>query len=221
MVPKPTSMKSSSNWLLLFFILLTSCATDYKCIPPGMFNQHINFQTKSEDSLKVFFCQNILESSGNKHLIRWAERHNYSVIGIKVINNSGKFRKGFQLQYYIENKRLIPVSNIWFAKKARQKMSAAPFIAIPFIILEEAIFPKSDYPKDENGFDLYPELNKSITSSVVESDSKKRKQANALFLADLKKLDLSYKILPSGFPVYGIVIFEHNVPLLDLKIRIK
>lgn len=100
-------------------------------------------------------------------------------------------------------------------------MSAAPFIAIPFIILEEAIFPKSDYPKDENGFDLYPELNKSITSSVVESDSKKRKQANALFLADLKKLDLSYKILPSGFPVYGIVIFEHNVPLLDLKIRIK
>ena len=206
---------------LSLVLLLTTCAVDYRTIPPVICNETIILKENSEDSIKYRFFKDVLVSSGNKHLIRWARRHNYKAIGVEVTNLSGKFRKGFQLKYYEKEKRIIPVNNIWFAKKARQKMSGAPFIAIPFIILEEAIFPYSGYPTDANGFALYPEYNSSITCSVVESDKKRRKRANAKLLNDLKDLDLSYRVLPAGRPVYGIVIFNQNVSPEKLKVNIE
>ena len=201
--------------------MLTSCAVDYKAIPPVEYNETLILKENSEDSIKFKFFNDVLVSSGNKHLVRWARRHHYQAIGVEVTNMSGKFRKGFQLKYYNKEKRIIPVNNIWFAKKARQKMSGAPFIAIPFIILEEAIFSHDDYPKDANGFALYPEYNTSITCSVVESDKKRRKRANAKLLNDLKELDLSYRVLPAGKPVYGIVIFNQDVSPEKLNVNIE
>ena len=216
------SMKTLSPILkLLLVLLLTSCAVDYKVIPDVSCNASTGIRINSEDSIKFRFFNDVLASSGNKHLIRWAKRHNYQAIGLEVTNLSGKFRKGFQLKYYADEKRIVPVNNIWFAKKARQKMSGAPFIAIPFIILEEAIFSHDDYPKDANGFEFYPEYNSSITCSVVESDKKRRQRANAKLLADLKELDLSYRVLSAGKPVYGIVIFENNTTPEGLTIRIQ
>ena len=214
-------MKKFSTYLFPVLIFaITSCAVDYKYIPPVTTCQAAGFQVNLQDSIKYGFFKDVLECSGNKHLIRWAKRHNYQIIGMEVVNMSGKFRKGFQLHYFNGNEQLTTVNSGWFANKARQKMSGAPFLAIPFIILEEAIFPHNDYPKDANGFVLYPEYNQSITCSVVENDKKRRKHANAELLSDLRKHDFSYKVLPTGKSIYGIVIFNQPVSLDSLSVEI-
>ena len=182
-----------------------------------MLNESCSFQKNNRDSIKYRFYNGILKSSGNKHLIRWANRHHYHAFGVEIVNLSGDFRKGFQLKFYINQNRLIPVNNQWFAKKARQKMSAAPFIAIPFFVAESAIF-HSDPPRGSDGFEIDPDYNTSITGKVVEADNKRRKHANAKFLNDLKELDLSYKVVPTGKPVYGIVIFKEEFSIDKLTV---
>ena len=97
----------STIFKLLLVLLLTSCAVDYKVIPDVSCNASTDVRLNSEDSIKFKFFNDVLASSGNKHLIRWAKRNNYQAIGLEVTNLSGKFRKGFQLKYYDKRNELF------------------------------------------------------------------------------------------------------------------
>ncbi len=99
-------------------------------------------------------------------------------------------------------------------------MNAVPIIAVPFFVAESAIF-HFESPRGSDGFELDPEHDTSVTGKVVEADNRRRKQANAKFLNDLKELDLSSKVLPTGKPVFGIVIFKEEFSIDKLTISLE
>ena len=207
-------------FLTALAIVLVSCATRYKAVKPVLLSTPVGFYSNTEDSIDVFFFSDVLDHRQNRKLYRWAKRHNYTFMGVKIINRSGKFRKGFQLKFYSGDKRVVPANTAWVARKARTRTTAAPFIAIPFLLLEEAVLPYDNYPRGPDGFELYPEYSGYITCEVVEQDNQHRKRSNAEMSADLRSLDISYKVLPTGKPVYGVVIIKNNIPLNDLKIKL-
>ena len=209
----------------ILFLSLTaslfSCATKYKNISPVLLAEPVSYYSNTRDSIEVFFYNDVLDHSQNRKLYRWARRHNYTFTGVKIINRSGKFRKGFQLKFYDDSKRIIPANTGWVARKARTRTTAAPFVAIPFMLLEEAVLPHENDPRDPYGFEIYPEFTDYITCEVVKQDNQHRKQANAQMSADLRSLDISGKVLPAGKPVYGIVILKNNISLSKLKVSIQ
>jgi len=209
------------NIILIFATVWVSCATKYKTVKPVLLSTPFSFYSNTEDSIEIFFYSDVLDHSQNRKLYRWAKRHNYTFTGVKIINRSGKFRKGFQLKFYNDNKRVVPANTAWVARKARTRTTAAPFIAIPFLLLEEAILPHDEYPRGPDGFELYPEYSGYITCEITEQDNQHRKQSNTEMAADLKSLDISYKVLPTGKPVYGIVILKNNISLDRLKVSLQ
>ncbi|TAJ14225.1 hypothetical protein DMA11_05920 [Marinilabiliaceae bacterium JC017] len=205
--------------ILLFTI--SSCAVSHKTLPPITCAPTDKFITNTQDSLQYGFFRDVLKLSGNKHVNRWAHHHHYQVIGMEVINTSGQFRKGYQLQFYEGDERLSPVRIAWFAKKARQRSSGASFIAFPFILIEWALKGQldEDYepPRDANGFE--EPRDPTLAEELAAQDNKRRKQANADLTKDLTAYDFTYKTLKSGVPVYGIVIFDRKDPLRNLNVR--
>jgi len=182
-----------------------------------------SFTTNYTDSIQYGYFENLLEYSNNKRLKRWAHRNNYQIIGFNVINTSSQFRKGYQLKFYHKGKRLNLVRNEWAAKKARQKGHAVPFIALPFAIIETAILNNDDDDqlRDEYGFQIAEQEFSPITTSVVESNNKVRKQANKNLRTNLTKNDISHQVLPFGVPVYGIIIIDSKAPVDDIEVRLQ
>ncbi len=211
--------------IVSLFLLLSSCASAYKELSGGLFLPHTNTIYNHNDSIKVVVSEGTPEQWGNKRLIRRAKRHNYHVINLQVTNMSSKFRKGFQLKYYVNDKRLIPVNISWFAKKTRQKGATSTIAAIPFIFLEMVVddaIEDSINPDDLSSYSpYYIDVNSCITPTILECNNAKRKQENAKQFTDLRSLDLSYKTLPPGKPVYGIIILHDDICLNELNIRIK
>ncbi len=205
--------------ILILVTILHSCATKYRNIAPVLFAEPVYFYSNTKDSIDIFFFKDVLDPSQNRKLYRWAKRHDCSFTGVKIVNRSGKFRKGFQLRFFCGNKRLIPLNPAWVAKKARTRTTAAPFVGIPFMLMEEAVLP--DPPVGPDGFELYPEYSGTITQEIVSQDNQNRKMSNAEMRADLKSMDISSKALPAGKPVYGLVIFKNSFSTKDLRVEVQ
>jgi len=47
------------------------------------------------------------------------------------------------------------------------------------------------------------------------------KRANSDLMKDLQENNISYKVLPRGIPVYGIIIIEGNIPLDELHVKLQ
>jgi len=199
---------------------MPSCAIQHDQIPTFNLAHFNSYQVNKTDSLQYGYFENILEQTANKRLKRWAARKDYQIIGFNVINTSEDFRKGYQLKFYHKGKRLNLVRNEWAAKKTRQKASAAPLIALPFYLLELALFQSAeDKQVDEYGFSTSNNED-FITVQAMEEDNKRRQQANKDLATDMRKNDISYKTLPFGTPVYGIIIIDSKAPIDDIEVRL-
>jgi len=211
--------------ILLSAYILSSCAVKHKQLTTLNLVHFNSYHFNNIDSIQYGYFENLLENllehSNNKRLIRWANRKNYQFIGFNVINTSEDFRKGYQLKFYHKGQRLNLVRNEWAAHKAKQKVSAAPFIAVPFIILEAILFNKDKEPqRDEYGFSIYDE-NNSVSMQLVEADNELRKKANKNLLKDLILHDICHQTLPFGVPVYGIIIIDSKEPLDSIKVSLQ
>jgi hypothetical protein len=189
----------------------------HKALPSLKLN-HFDYQENKQDSLQYGYFQNLLELSDNKRLKRWANRKKYDIYGFNVINTSNDFRKGYQLKFYSNGKKLNLVRNEWVAKKARQRGTATPIIALPFYFLEIALFHKDEINEtDEYGFSTF-DNDQLQTVQAIKNDHETRKKANLDLKEDLKNHDISHKVLPFGEAIYGIIIIESKEPITNITV---
>lgn len=198
--------------------LISSCASKHKTLPELNISYIDAFHINENDSLYYGYFEDLLQLNDNKKLKRWTNRKNYKILGFEVINTSYSFVKGFQLKFYDNNQRIIPIRNEWVAKKARQKVNRVSFFAYPMHIIEMCLFPP-EKEIDEYGFDISDYS--TVSMQIAEQNNKIRKKANSDLLKDLSQNDISDKVLPRGVPVYGIIIIEGNVNIQQLQVRLK
>ncbi|MCU4175127.1 hypothetical protein [Carboxylicivirga sp. N1Y90] len=213
-------MITSKTPILLFCILLlSSCAVQHKTLPKLNISYIESFHLNETDSLYYGYFKDLLALTENSKLKqRWAKRKNYQIIGFEVMNTSESFTKGFQLKFYHNNERIIPLRNEWIAKKARQKVNKVSLIAYPMHFIELCLFPP-EKQEDEDGFDTTDYS--TVSLKAAEMNNEVRKKANSDLLKDLQENDISHKVLPRGLPVYGIIIIEGNIPLDQLQVKLK
>lgn len=202
--------------ILSTIITLTSCAVQHQVIAPSSTGLVDTMYFNAKDSLYYGYFENLLEQSTNKRLRRWAKRKSYQIIGFQVINASSNFTKGYQLKFYQDNQRIIPVRNEWIAHKARQKTNNVAFIAIPVSIILHAMFDSKD---DQFDLACKDELFETLPMEISSANNEVRKASNKKLTEELTALDISDKVLQKDSPVYGIVIFKGNVDFNKLQVR--
>ena len=207
-------MKYSRLILLVFAILLSSCAAKHQPIA-SIYNWSYP-QKQLDKQFDFSYVDQVLEKSNNKRAAKWAKRKNIHVISIRLINNGKKPLHGMQLAIYNGDEPVEIMHNGWLAKKVRQRYSPLMILFIPAMLLEEALLHPHD---DDDEYQSRAEQDYDyISMGIAEDVEKKREDANFNLKEELMDFQLANQILEPGKPIYGVIGIRCKGELNELRV---
>ncbi len=192
--------------LLVFAMLLDSCASGYKKINP----ETINYASKNiESNILLEYKYDLLEKKYKKK----ETKNNIKLIAVKITNNTEKeivFGRDFKLKY--ENNNEV---NIIETEKLFKTIKQSPASYLWYLLLTPTQFysgtttTSNGYVTETKPANTFP-IGLIIGPGLAGGNMIAASTANTNFKNELMQFDLNGKTIKKGETVYGLIGLNSN-----------
>lgn len=192
--------------LLVFALLLDSCASGYKKINP----ETINYASKNiESNILLEYKYDLLEKKYKKK----ETKNNIKLIAVKITNNTEKeivFGRDFKLKY--ENNNEV---NIIETEKLFKTIKQSPASYLWYLLLTPTQFysgtttTSNGYVTETKPANTFP-IGLIIGPGLAGGNMIAASTANTNFKNELMQFDLNGKTIKKGETVYGLIGLNSN-----------
>lgn len=194
---------------VIFF--LCTCASSYKSINPS--NLNYTYQPEN-DGLSFSYRANVLQDAGNKKYAKKEDRHDISVIAIKITNNTGRdltFSKDLELKSGLKVFQPLDPKTVAF----NVKQNSASYLL--FLLLTPL---KLYVGNSETGEVSETPIGYAIGPGLALLNVAKASSANSSFKKELRDNDVYAQVIPNGETVYGLISLSgYNYSNLTLELK--
>ena len=190
----------SLMWIFLSAIILSGCAASYTPIRPEA-RKYTDSYHSPDSSITYAYKYDVLSIMGNKRYSKKEQKAGFSVLAVRIQNNTDSAIKFSSLKVFHGNKEVIPLNNLAAANKVKQGV-------IPYVLYSLLVLYVNQGTRIENGRIEQDYMTIPIGIPIAVGNMVGAGAANTNLRKEFLKYDISSKSINPNETVYGIMVLQ-------------